>query len=135
MLEPRLAALLAIAAGLRDLNVNLAAQANGKPATAPPAAEPAKPPKSKPAATGAASATPAAAPAPAATASISYQDLAAKFTALVEKDRARALELFAEFGCKAKLTELKVEKYDDFSAVIDAAATPAEGGEEEGGLV
>lgn len=135
MFEQLLAALLAIAAGLRDLNVNLAAQANGKPATAPPAAEPTKAPKSKPAATGAGAATQASTPATAATASISYQDLAAKFTALVEKDRARALELFAEFGCKARLTELKVEKYDDFSAAIDAAATPAEGGEDEGGLV
>lgn len=133
MLEQLLAALTAIAAALRDLNVNLAAQANSKPTTATPQAEPTKPPKPAKAATGAGSATPAASPAPAATASISYQDLAAKFTALVEKDRVRALEIFAEFGCKAKLTELKVEKYDDFSAAIDAAATPAD--TDEGGLV
>lgn len=133
MLEKLIAALEAIGVGLRDLNVNLAAAANNKAASTPTTTTKASGPKSTPAATGAASATPAAAPAPAATASISYQDLAAKFTALVEKNRSRALELFAEFGCKAKLTELKVEKYDEFSAAIDAAnATPTE---EEGGLV
>lgn len=132
MFEKLIAALEAIGVGLRDLNVNLAAAANGKAATTPAVPAKAPPPKSAPAATGAAPATPAAAPAPAATASISYQDLATKFTDLVSVNKEKALAIFAEFGCKKKLTELKVEQYDAFAAAIDAASAPAE---EEGGLV
>ena len=130
MLEKLIAALEAIGMGLRELNVNLVAINNLAPSkTKTKETEAPKPPA---AATGAASATPAPAPAPAATASISYQDLARKFTDLLDRDTAAGLRIFGEFGCKKKLTELKVEQYDAFAAAIDAAAAPAE---EEGGLV
>ena len=132
MLEKLIAALEAIGVGLRDLNVNLAAQANAKASTGPAAVKRADTPKSPPAGTGATPATPAPTPAPAATASISYQDLARKFTDLLDRDTAAGLRIFGEFGCKKKLTELKVEQYDAFSAAIDAATPEAEA---EGGLV
>lgn len=131
MLEKLLAALTAIATALHDLNVNLAAQANGKAASTPTANKATTPPKSDKAATGAGSATQADKSAPAATASISYADLAQKFTDFMAVNKDKALEIFGEFGCRKKLTELKVEQYDAFAAVIDAAAP----GEEEGGLV
>lgn len=130
MFEQLLAALMAIAAGLRDLNTNLAAQANGKPATAPVTGT--KAPKPPPVATGAGAVTQADPPVTAATASISYQDLAQKFTDLLSANKDKALEIFGQFGCKKKLTELKVEQYDAFSAAIDGA-TPAAA--DEGGLV
>lgn len=131
MLEKLLAALEAIGAGLRDLNVNLAAAANGKATSTPTTTTKATPPKSQPAVTGAPPAAPAADPAPAATASITYPDLAQKFTDFMAVNKDKALEIFGQFGCKKKLTELKVEQYDAFAAAIDGA-TPAE---EEGGLV
>lgn len=123
MLEKLLAALEAIGAGLRDLNVNLAAQANAQAKTTT-AAE-VDTPKPKKAATGAVSAH-------AATASISYQALAQKFTDLLEADRDKALSIFSQFGCKKRLTELKEDKYDAFAAAVDAAAAMPE---TEGGLV
>lgn len=132
MLEQLLAALTAIATALRDLNTNLAAQANGKSATAPVTGTKATAPKPPPVATGAGAVTQADPPVTAATASISYQDLAQKFTDLLSANKDKALEIFGQFGCKKKLTELKVEQYDAFSAAIDGA-TPAAA--DEGGLV
>lgn len=54
-----------------------------------------------------------------------YEPVAAAIQALVKKDRAKAVEILAEFGVK-RGTELKPEQYTEILGKLNAQLTPEE---------